>query len=147
MRRIWFIFLALCGALLTPLFAGLLATAVIEATSVTETAVPWDMRAALERAKSWRSAWVALTDATADCTQFVTHGDGQDVGAIILTARNATRDLDKVVYVRGVRECGLVAKVHFIGMLKRIENEQFARYRFHNFPLVGRDGSQWWLCV
>lgn len=146
MRRIWFVFLALCGGLLTALFAGLLAIALIEATSVTETAVPLDMRAAVQRAKSWRSPWVALTDAGADCTKFVAHGDGPDAGAIFI-ARNAARDLDIVVDVRDVRECGNVAKVHFIGMLKRIENAQFARYRFYNFTFAERDSVQWWLCT
>ena len=146
MRRIWFISLALCGGLLTVLCAGLLVIAVIEATSVTDTAVPLDTRAAVARAKSWRSSWVALTDASADCTRFVAHGDGQDVGALFI-ARNPARDLDIVVDVRDLRECGDVAKVHFIGMLKRIENAQFARYRFHNFPFAERDRVQWRLCA
>ncbi len=146
MRRIWFIFLSLCGGLLTALLAVALAMALTEATSVTETAVPLDMRAAMASAKSWRSTWVALTDASADCTTFVTHGGGQDVGAIFI-ARNEARDLAIVADVRDLRECGHVAKVHFIGMLKRIENAQLARYRLHNFAFAERDGVQWRLCA
>ena len=128
------------------MFSGLFATALIEATSVTETAVPLDLRAAVERAKSWRSPWVVLTDADADCTRFVTRGGGQDVGAIFI-AHNPTRDIAVVVDVHGVRECGHVGKVHFIGMLKRIENAQLARYRLYNFAFAERDSVQWWLCA
>jgi hypothetical protein len=68
-------------------------------------------------------------------------------GAGKVLAHNPTRDIAVVVDVHGVRECGHVGKVHFIGMLKRIENAQLSRYRLYNFAFAERDSVQWWLCA
>ncbi len=151
MRRFFLTLIAITSGLFTLFFAGVSAVQMYEAVSVTETALAMDMRAAVERAKSGRSAWVALSDASADCKRFVTYADtskeGETRDAVLFVAANSARDLEIVVDARDVRDCASVAKVHYVGMLKRLDDDRRSHIAGYGLALPAGGNIEWRLCA
>ena len=103
-------FFSIVGSIIVVLVIGLLLVTrhmgVREASSVTKDPLRVEMREAVERAKSGRSAWVWLTDATAECAgsaRFADAKDGETRDAALFLAFNAARDIEIVMDVRDLR--------------------------------------------
>lgn len=150
MRRTIFTLLAIASGLLTLLLIVVLGMGLRKAASVTETALGADMNVAVQRAKSGRSAWVALTDASADCKRFVSYADtsqdGETRDAALFVAVNEARNIEIVVDARDVRECRYVGNVNFVGMLKRMDDTQRNLYSARGLALPA-GGIEWQLCT
>lgn len=151
MRYFFCIVGSVIGVLVTLLLGIALYIGLREARSVTDEPLRMDMREAVERARSGRSAWVWLTDARADCARSVRftdtgkEGDAQD--AVSFVAVNEARDIEIVVDVRDLRDCRYVGNVHYIGMLKKIDDGQRQAFVARGLALPAAGGDAWWLCA
>jgi hypothetical protein len=151
MRYFFCMLVSIAGLLVTLLLLVTLYIGVREATSVQDSPQQWGIGGAIDLAKSHKSAWVAITDAVADCKSTVRYtvstSDGGVRDAMLFVAHNADRSLSIVVDARDVRECGYVGNVHYIGMLKSLESAKRNGFMAQGLPLPESGGPQYWLCT
>lgn len=119
-----------CLLLLTALYFGL-----HEAATVPDEPLRMTMRDAVDRAASRRSAWVWLTDAQPDCkrsarfTDYSKDDDARD--AVLFVASNEPRNTEVVVEARGLKDCAYIGNMHYVGMLKRLDDDDRRRFAGH----------------
>jgi hypothetical protein len=141
---------SIIGVLVTALLLVTLYVLVRDASSVTNDPLRVEIHEAVERARSGRSAWVWLTDAHADCARsarFTDTKDGETRDAVLFLALNAARDIEIVMDVRDLRDCGYVGNVHYIGMLKKLDASQRSEMLSRGLTLPASGGAEWWLCT
>jgi hypothetical protein len=101
--------------------------------------------------RSGKSAWVRLTDASADCRRHAIFETRLDDGNVrkssAFVAVNATRDIDIAVIAHDVGACEHLGLVHFIGMLKPLGNDERFQFAGHGLPFSEKSGPRWWLCA
>ncbi len=150
MRNFFCIVGTIIGVLVTLLLVVTLYMGLRDARSVTDEPLRVEMRDAVERAKSGRSAWVALTDASADCgrsARFSDTKEGETRDALLFLALNAARDIEVVVDVRDMKDCSHVGSVHYIGMLKQLDASRRSEMASRGLMLPASGGAEWWLCT
>ena len=136
---------ALCLLLLVALYFGAL-----EAGTVTDSPLRLTMREAVDRAASKRSAWVWLTDAQADCKRSAPFTDysksDNSQHTVLFVAANAARDMEVVVEARDLKQCDYIGNVHYVGILKRVDDDQRRYFAGKGLQLPAGGGPAWWLC-
>lgn len=136
---------ALCLLLLVALYLGML-----EASTVPDSPMRLSLREAVDRAQSRRSAWVWLTDAEADCARSVAFTDASKDDntrdAVLFVAANAGRDLEVVVEARDLKMCSYIGNVHYVGMLKAVDDDRRRYFAAKGLKLPAGEGAKWWLC-
>lgn len=151
MRYFFCMLVSIAGLLVTLLLLVTLYLGVREATSVRDAPQTLDISGAVDLAKSHKSAWVALTDAVADCKSTVSYtvstADGGTRDAVLFVAHNADRSFSVVVDARDVRDCRLVGNAHYIGMLKSLDGAKRNGFMAQGLALPDSGGPQWWLCA
>ena len=70
MRKVFYAIAAIACGLVTVLLGVAAVMIGIEIATVTDTPLRMDMAAAIERVKSQKTAWVQLSDASADCKRY-----------------------------------------------------------------------------
>lgn len=155
MRYFFCMLVSTAGLLVTLLLLVTLYLGVREATSVRDAPQTLDISGAVDLAKSHKSAWVALTDAVADCKSTVPYTvsttDGGTRDALLFVVHKADpgadRSLSIVVDARDVRDCRYVGNVHYIGMLKSLDGAKRNGFIAQGLALPDSGGPQWWLCA
>ncbi|MEQ1775912.1 MAG: hypothetical protein ABL891_19210 [Burkholderiales bacterium] len=147
-------FLCIVGTIIGTLVTGFLVLSihfgVRDAKSVTDEPLNVGMREAVERVKSGSSTWVWLTDARADCSRSARYTDtskeGDAQNALSFVALSEARDLEIVVDARDLRDCAYVGRVHFVGVLKKMEDSRRQEFASRGLALPAASGDAWWLC-
>jgi hypothetical protein len=151
MRYFLCMLVSLAGLLFTLLLLVALYIGVREAASVQGSPQQSSIGGAIDLAKSHKSAWVALTDAVGDCKSTVSYAvtteDGGTRDALLFVAYNTDRGHSIVVDARDVRDCGHVGDVHYIGMLKSLDDAKRNAFMAQGLSLPETGGPQWWLCA
>lgn len=151
MRYVFCMLVSLAGLLVTLLLLVTVYLGVREAASVQDAPQQWGIGGAIDLVKSHRSAWVALTDAVADCRSTVRYtvstSDGATRDAMLFVAHNADRSLAIVVDARDISDCRDVGNVHYIGMLKSLDDAKRNGFIAQGLSLPEPGGPQWWLCA
>jgi hypothetical protein len=150
MRKFFYAIAAIVCGLVTALLGGVAVTLGIETFTVTDTPLRMDMAAAIERVNSQKTAWVQLTDASADCKRYAPftsrwHVGTRQSGAFI--AQNPAKDIEIAVVVHDIGQCAYLGAVHFIGQLKRMDADERKKFAADGLPLSETYGPQWWLCT
>lgn len=150
MRKFFYAIAAIACGLVTVLLGVAAVMIGIETFTVTDTPLRMDMASAIERVKSQKTAWVQLTDASADCKRYAPftsrwHDGTRQSGAFI--AQNPAKDIEIAVVVHDIGQCAYLGAVHFIGQLKRMDADERKKFAADGLPLSETYGPQWWLCT
>ena len=150
MRKFFYAIAAIVCGLVTALLGGVAVMLGIETFTVTDTPLRMDMAAAIERVNSQKTAWVQLTDASADCKRYAPftsrwHDGTRQSGAFI--AQNPAKDIEIAVVVHDIGQCAYLGAVHFIGQLKPMDADERKKFAADGLPLSETSGPQWWLCT
>lgn len=150
MRHFVFVLFALLSALITLLFAGGTWMAARETLSMTDAPVQATVAEAVERVKSGKSGWVQLTDANADCKQFVPMSSAADgtvrqIGSFV--AVNAAKDIEVAVLAHDVASCDFLGRVHYIGVFKALDDADRSNFALKGLALSPTQGPKWALCA
>ena len=150
MRKVFYAIAAIACGLVTVLLGVAAVMIGIEIATVTDTPLRMDMAAAIERVKSQKTAWVQLSDASADCKRYAPftsrwHDGTRQSGAFI--AQNPAKDIEIAVVVHDIGQCAYLGAVHFIGQLKPMDADERKKFAADGLPLSETSGPQWWLCT
>ena len=151
MRRFVFTGLAIACGLFTLLMVFAAWVVVTQTLSVRDTPLSATIAEGISLLKSGKSAWVQLTDANADCQRFASFanslGDGvtRQSGAFIAT--NSEKDIEIAAVVHDIKQCDFLGRVHFIGMLKNLDDDERRKFAADGLPLSETTGPKVWLCT
>lgn len=154
MSRFALLIPVLVTALTTVFIALLTGQGLRETLSERDEPLQATLSEAIQLQRSGKSAWVQISDATADCTRFApfhTSGaDGRSEHGAHFIAFNAARDTEIAVVAFDLRSCDYMGRVHWIGMIKKIyadERQDFAaRFASHRLPVAEMEKQAFWLC-
>ena len=122
-----------------------------ETLSVRDTPLPATMAEGIRVLKSGRSAWVQLTDASADCQRYAPFANNRDDGvtrqSAAFIATNAEKNIEIAAVVHDIAQCDYLGRVHFIGVLKELDADERKKFAADGLPLSETTGPKLWLCT
>ena len=152
--RIWHTLLAIIFGFFAALAASGLYVVAKEMWSVRDSPLVASLADAVALKKSGRSAWVQFTDANADCSRYVVFDSRVDDGANSVARKsssfiafNAAKDTEIAVTAHDVGSCAHLGRVHFIGVIKVMDDNQRLRFAADGLAISDSTGPKWWLCT